>query len=395
MLGIIIGIASIISIVSTIKGTNEQIKQNLVGSGNNVVRIQMYQDDWVYDPSWEGIPDGIPPISDETLAELKDIKGAEAAVIYNRRSEYNSSIYYKDSELSGNEVYGINGDYFNTIGYTVQRGRNFVPKDFQEFRPVMIVDNVVAQSLFYGDDPIGKTVEFKSTAYVIVGVVEEVRKFEPVINSEEDYYTYMQSSSAGKVFIPKDNWSVVYAYDEPEEVAIRTKSTDDMSSVGKLAADIINESNQNTRITYKAENLLQKAKELQDLSKATNQQLIWIASISLLVGGIGVMNIMLVSVTERTREIGLKKAIGAKKSRIRWQFLTEAAVLTSIGGLIGIAAGIGLAQLISNVSETPMAISVASIVLSVAFSIGIGIIFGILPAIKAANLNPIEALRHE
>ena len=122
---------------------------------------------------------------------------------------------------------------------------------------------------------------------------------------------------------------------------------------------------------------------------------IWIASISLLVGGIGVMNIMLVSVTERTREIGLKKAIGAKKSRILWQFLTEAAVLTSLGGIVGVGAGIGLAEIISRVTSAPVAISVPSIIIAVVFSMVIGIIFGLLPSFKAANLNPIDALRHE
>ena len=148
-------------------------------------------------------------------------------------------------------------------------------------------------------------------------------------------------------------------------------------------------------LSYKAEDLLERAKSLQDLSRSTNSQLIWIASISLLVGGIGVMNIMLVSVTERTSEIGLKKAIGARKRRILAQFLTEAAVLTSIGGLIGVAAGIVMAKVISQMSKTPVAISVPAIVFSVAFSMLIGIIFGLLPSIKAANLNPIDALRRE
>ena len=148
-------------------------------------------------------------------------------------------------------------------------------------------------------------------------------------------------------------------------------------------------------IKYKAEDLLEQAKELQRLSASTNQQLIWIASISLLVGGIGVMNIMLVSVTERTKEIGLKKAIGAKKSRILGQFLTEAAVLTSFGGLIGVLAGIILANIVSKISDMPVGISVPAIVISVVFSMVIGVVFGLLPSIKAANLNPIEALRHE
>ena len=131
------------------------------------------------------------------------------------------------------------------------------------------------------------------------------------------------------------------------------------------------------------------------MSNATNQQLIWIASISLLVGGIGVMNIMLVSVTERTGEIGLKKALGAKKRRIRRQFLTEASVLTSLGGIIGVVLGIVFAHLISASNGIPVAIDIPATIFSVVFSMAIGIVFGMLPAVKAANLNPIEALRRE
>ena len=171
-----------------------------------------------------------------------------------------------------------------------------------------------------------------------------------------------------------------------------------MTSVGKAASDLMNGTlsvARGSNISYKSEDLLKQAKDLQDLSNSTNQQLIWIASISLLVGGIGVMNIMLVSVTERTREIGLKKAIGAKKSRILWQFLTEAAVLTSLGGLLGVAGGILMASVISRIAKTPTAISIPASVIAVVFSMVIGVVFGLFPAVKAANLNPIEALRHE
>ena len=133
----------------------------------------------------------------------------------------------------------------------------------------------------------------------------------------------------------------------------------------------------------------------QQINESTNQQLIWIASISLLVGGIGVMNIMLVSVTERTSEIGLKKAIGAKKRMILMQFLTEAAVLTSMGGVLGVVAGIGMAQAISRMADVPVAINIPATIIAVLFSMVIGLIFGFMPSIKAANLNPIDALRHE
>jgi putative ABC transport system permease protein len=140
---------------------------------------------------------------------------------------------------------------------------------------------------------------------------------------------------------------------------------------------------------------LEKARNKQELANSTNSLLIWIASIALLVGGIGVMNIMLVSVTERTSEIGLKKALGARNNRILAQFLTEAVVLTSLGGVLGVIAGIILAEVISHAAGTPVAISIPAIILSVLFSMAIGVIFGFLPSVQAANLNPIDALRRE
>lgn len=397
MLGIIIGIASIISIVSTIKGTNEQIKQNLIGSGNNVVRIQLYRQDYdyTYEVGDEGIPEGIPQVSNDTLQAVLELPKVEAASAYNRRTSYSNSFYFGSTELSGCEVFGIDSSYFATCGYAVKRGRTFTPGDFQKFKPVAIIDSDTAKLLFQGEEPIGQTIEYNSIALTIVGVVEEISNFEPVINSIDDYYTYIGYSTAGRVFIPNTIWPSLFAYDEPQEMAVKAASTEDMSDVGKSVSELLNAECTNENIVYKAEDTLQKAKDLQDLSNATNRQLVWVACISLLVGGIGVMNIMLVSVTERTREIGLKKAIGAKKSRILWQFLTEAAVLTSLGGVLGVGAGIGLAELLSRITEAPVAISIPVIFLAVIFSMAIGILFGLLPSVKAANLNPIDALRHE
>ena len=168
-----------------------------------------------------------------------------------------------------------------------------------------------------------------------------------------------------------------------------------MTSVGKQASDILNMSVSNENVKYQAQDLMEQAKQIQQLSQSTNTMLIWIAAISLLVGGIGVMNIMLVTVTERTREIGLKKAIGARKKTIMMQFLTEAVVLTSLGGLLGVLTGLILAKMISLLNGTPVAISIPASIFSVLFSMLIGIVFGLIPSWKAANLDPIEALRHE
>ena len=395
MLGIIIGIASIISIVSTIKGTQEQIKKNLIGSGNNTVEIILSQDGWQYEIQYYGLPQGITTISDETLEEIQEVEQIESVATYVNRS-YAEGIFYQNTQLNGASIYGIDEQYLSTCGYQIKMGRGFIPEDTENFSKVVLLDDIAADSLFSGEDPIGKTIEIQSEPFIVVGVVEESSQYEPVINSISDYYTY-NDMEAGSIFMPIASWPIIYYYDEPQNVVIKATSTEDMSIAGQAAADILNNSLMfsDGTITYEAEDLLQTAKELQALSESTNSQLLWIASISLLVGGIGVMNIMLVSVTERTSEIGLKKAIGARKRKILEQFLTEAAVLTSIGGILGVISGIALSQIISRVSQTPTAISVPAIIGSVLFSMLIGIIFGLLPSYKAANLNPIDALRYE
>lgn len=396
MLGIIIGIAAIIAIVSTIKGTNEQIKNNLIGAGNNTVNIQLYQGDGTFEFQYQSLPYGVPVISEKVKEKIEKVEEIENVTLYRQR-RYCESVFYLNTQLTGGTVIGIDENYFKITGYKIKSGKGFSKKDFTQNMKTAIVDTVMAKSVFEGNDPVGKVIDINGEPFSIIGVAVESRKFEPVINSIEDYYTY-RSDSSGKVFIPTESWPIVFKYDEPQNCIAKARDTDSMTNAGKKAAEILNAqlyTDSESNVKYKSESLLEQAKSMQELSNSTNKMLIWIASISLLVGGIGVMNIMLVSVTERTREIGLKKALGARKKRILIQFLTEATVLTGIGGLIGVGAGIGLAQIIAKFAEVPVAVSGAAIAVSVVFSMVVGIVFGIIPSVKAANLNPIDALRYE
>lgn len=395
MLGIIIGIAAIIAIVSTIKGTNEQIKKNLIGAGDNSVTVQLYQGDSSYEMEYNGIPDGVPVITNEVLEEIRGIDEVKDATVFLSRDTYNT-IYHLNTGMSGGSLYGVEKEYFDICGYLVKDGRVFDSNDYSKFRKVAVLDADSSAALFPGEDPLGQTIEIKKEPYTVIGVVEKSNKFEPVINTPEDYNMYHQSSS-GRVYVPTAVWPALYNYDEPQKLVLTVENTEDMTAAGKRSAEILNTylTVSEDTMQYKAIDLLEQAKDIQDLSQSTNSMLIWIAGISLLVGGIGVMNIMLVSVTERTQEIGLKKAIGARKSKVLGQFLTEAAVLTSLGGLIGVIVGIILAEVISKLTGTVVAISIPAAVAAVIFSMVIGIVFGLLPSYKAANLNPIEALRHE
>ena len=332
MLGIIIGIGSIIAIVSTIKGTNEQIKKNLVGAGNDAVNVQLYQGDWPIDLQYQSLPDGVPEISDETLQEVVELPEVETASLYHTRNEYDA-VYRGAKSLSNSVILGIDRNYLDVYGYQVTKGRGLTDKDYSEGRKVALIDKTTAASLFDNADVIGRTIEIKGEPFVVVGMVAKKAESQPVINSMEDYYRYMSDDQSGKIIIPDNVWPVIYQYDEPQNLVVRAKSTDDMTTAGEKAADILNAmlTVSDDTVKYKGEDLLEQATQIQEISNSTNQQLIWIASISLLVGGIGVMNIMLVSVTERTGEIGLKKALGARKRRILTQFLTEAAVLTLLG----------------------------------------------------------------
>ena len=396
-LGIIIGIAAIIAIVSTIQGTNEQIRKNLIGSGTNTVNVRLVESgDWDYDMAYSSIPSGIPVLDSEMREDLNDIDHVEDASLYTVRTAVDY-IYYNDTSLQGGELIGADSHYLNTCGYVMTKGRAFTEGDYTNYRKVAVIDTTAADSLFDDENPVGKTIDIQGEPFTIIGVIEESSQFEPVIESVEDYYQYMydDAGSSGSVIIPDTVWNIVGQYDEPQNVRLLADSTDAMSEVGRTAANLLNDSVDNETIKYSAEDIMEQAQQNEQLSESTNQQLIWTASISLLVGGIGVMNIMLVSVTERTREIGLKKAIGARKNKILAQFLTEAAVLTSLGGILGTITGIIFAEAISRISNVPVAISIPAVIIAIVFSMLIGIIFGFFPAVKAANLDPIEALRHE
>lgn len=349
MLGIIIGIAAIIAIVSTIKGTSEQIKENLVGAGDNVVEVQFSQGDFGYVSGQGMSPENPLIITDSIREEILEIDEVKAVTAYRTGNMY-QGINYKNSSMDNTTILGVDSNYFSVMNYILVRGRLFTDRDMKEFKKSVIIDSTTADMLFEGQDPVGKTMEIQGDAYVIVGVVELDNSFSPTVENMSEWYTYYGYDTGGKVFVPEVVWPMIYGFDEPYHVAVKATGTEAMTQAGKKTEDILNthlgvstggmqeqdadadiensdgmDSSQSFR--YKSENLLETAKALQDVSAATSKQLIWIASISLLVGGIGVMNIMLVSVTERTREIGLKKALGARK-RVILGFSTLTCSLT-------------------------------------------------------------------
>ena len=395
MLGIIIGIASIIAIVSTINGTNEQIKKNLIGDGSNAVTVSLYNQDYEMDFSVQSAPNGVRYISDELLEKIEAIDEVEMACTYHNRTAY-SKIFYQNTSLAGGTLIGSDMRYLSVYNYEIAKGRGFSDADMNSCKKVAIIDEKTAENIFQNANAVGKIIEIEKEPFTVIGIMAQKDEFTPTINNIQDYYTYKTDYTSGTVLIPDTCWPTVYQFDEPHFVAVKAVDTDSMTAAGNKTAEILNKFYKlDADTVYKGNSVMEQAKQIQALSESTNKQLVWIAAISLLVGGIGVVNIMLVSVTERTGEIGLKKALGAVKSRILVQFLVEAAVLTLLGGILGVGVGMVLSVIIGTVSEVPILISPWSILLSVGVSVVIGLVFGLLPAIKASRLNPIEALQRE
>lgn len=394
MLGVIIGIASIIAIVSIVHGTNAKLEKSLIGSGNNVTTVALSKDGYEYDLSYSSLPDGVPVIGEDTMEEIRALDGVEAASAYRARDGWDE-VSYAGVGMGSGRVLGVDGEFFETIQYQFTKGRNFSEEELSKGMKVAVLDRNACEKLFEGEDPVGKAVEIKGEPFVVVGVVKDRNAQDTEYESLSDYYTYAYDSTKTNVYIPSEAWPIIYRFDEPQNVAVRAAETRMMASLGREAADILNMNVSSSTYAYSSLSSSEDMNDLKTLTNAIQLMLVSIASLSLLVGGIGVMNIMLVSVTERTSEIGLKKALGAKHRTILAQFLTESAVLTSVGGLIGILVGIGLAKIISWVASLEFGISVPWILISVLFSIFIGIVFGAMPASRAAKLSPIDALRRE
>jgi len=384
MLGIIIGIAAVIAMMAVGSGASYVISQQIASIGSNIILV--IPGSTTSGGLRTGSGGAQTLTSDDVKAIMNECPSVDLAAGTVRSS---GQVVYGNLNWS-TVIMGGTPELFEIREWPVTTGRNITQQDVDSAVKVCLLGQTVADNLFGSADPVGNIVRIKKIPFTVIGVLE--RKGQSPQGTDQDDTIFVPLRTAQR------NLSRSHHTNNVGAVIVKAKSEE---LLGKAEEEINSLLNQRHRITggkepdFSTRNLSEILAVAEKSSKAMSLLLGAVASISLIVGGIGIMNIMLVSVTERTREIGIRMAIGAKKNDILLQFMTEAVLLTMLGGLIGIALGTGGATIVSSLLGWPTMISIQSISIAFVFSAAVGIFFGFYPARKAAGLNPIDALRYE
>jgi putative ABC transport system permease protein len=390
VLGIVVGVTTVIAMVSIVTGFNNNVIGNLQAFGANRIEFQKYEDRF-----------GGRPSSDEekfrpnlTMDDVKAMRDGmpDAAAVSGLVGYFDAEIHVKNGSLEANNPYvlGVDHQYPQATAYVVGHGRFFTPIEIEHSALEVVIGADVKDAIFPSEDPIGKVITVNGLRYNVVGVLE--RKGEQFGWSPDN-----------KVVLPYGTFEKQFGFE------VRKDGMSNISVVPKRPEDIDKMIEQGTAILRlrrhvpfnKPNNFAistpdQLIGQFRAITGGITGAMILIALISLLIGGVGVMNIMLVSVTQRTREIGIRKAVGAFRRDIIGQFLTEAMTLSTIGGVIGVVLGIGIAALVRALPiSLPASVPVWSVLVGLVVSMSVGVFFGAYPAVKASRLDPIESLRYE
>jgi putative ABC transport system permease protein len=384
MLGIIIGIAAVIAMVAIGTGASKIISDQIASVGSNILLVLPGS------RTSGGMRLGHGSTPTLTYDDAKAIKAecpsVELAAPVVRGG---APVVYGNMNWS-TSIMGITPEYLVARDWLVVEGRGFAQSDVDGSAKNCLIGRTVAENLFGAENPLGKIVRVKKLPFIVVGVMDGKGR-SPQGADQDDIIFVPLRTAQRKLFGSQFPNSV-------GSIMIQAKSEQDLGRAEVQVNALLTQRHKigpGRDADFTVRNLTELLDVAEQSSKAMSLLLGAVASISLIVGGIGIMNIMLVSVTERTREIGIRMAIGAKERDILLQFLTEAVLLTFIGGIIGMALGVGGAKLVSVFFDWPTLISFQAIAMAFGFSGAIGIFFGFYPARKAASLNPIEALRYE
>ncbi len=389
MLGIIIGVASVVVIMALGQGMTKQITDMFSADTRDIEIYYVAKDSdskSIFDDDVETTSsDKGPKIQEEWLQKItSDVPGVQNYYLTNGTT---ATVSLNKKKANNVNIIGVNKTYFDVKKYKVVAGRNFRSDDYEHFSRIIMLDTKLAMKLFgTNDNALNKQVSVGSKSYLVVGVYKDP-------NAGSALYGM---SSGGNAVMTNTQLAAEFNVNEIEAAYVHVNDATQATTVGEEAAKVMT---QVSGVKTGHFTIFDMSKQIAEINSAYGMMTTVIgaiAGISLLVGGIGVMNIMLVSVTERTREIGLRKALGATRRKILTQFLIESMVLTLLGGLIGLGLAAGLTSILnSNMADMKPSISFNVAIGSLLFSAFIGMIFGILPANKASKLDPIEALRYE
>ena len=383
VLGNIVAVTSIIAVVSLIQGLNASVKSAILNQAGadsfNIQQFPITRSDEEFDKVRSN-----PRITPMDARAIRRYSELATAVMLD--SSANGRITYRDKSVDSTRIQGVTSDYVNFSTFDAERGRLMSPTEVETARPVTVVGWRTADRMFGTDvDPIDKTIQIEGIHFKIVGVSA---KRGSLLGQSQDEFAVIPLGQFQKMFGSRRQLSLTV---KPRDVAQMPQAIDEATLALRISRRLKPKQGDNFGI-FTSDTILDI---YHSATSGIFAVLIGVVALSLVVGGIVIMNIMLMVVTERTREIGLRKALGARRSDILTQILSESVVLSIFGGLIGTLLGAGIAATIASLTPIPAAIEVWSVALGVGITALVGLFFGIYPAMQAARLEPIEALRRE
>ena len=385
MLGIIIGIAAVVAMVSLGQGATASVQAEISSLGTNVLIVVPGA------TTVGGVRGGLGSISTLTVDDAEDIEKRVAGVMtamYGTRSILQA---IRENKNWSTVVFGTTPVFPEVRNWPIAQGNFFTQSDLDSAAKVAVLGKTAVQNLFEpGEEVVGSEIRIRNVPLRVIGVLAS--KGQSVTGQDQDDFVVLPFSTAErKVFGTKFLGTVGI-------ILVATETRHDVPAVAEDIKELLrmrHRLHQSEEDDFTIRTMEDIAKTIAGTSRTMMFMLMSIASISLIVGGIGIMNILLVSVTERTREIGLRMAVGAKRAHILLQFLIEAIIMTAIGGVLGVGTGIGIARLLTTMIGWPTIINTHAVLAAFLFSLVVGLFFGLYPANKASKLNPIEALRYE